>query len=52
LLGNGGVNIPLLLLGNSSVKSLPWQQYTRNIRKIVGRVFFHAVGVVWGKVGD
>jgi hypothetical protein len=34
--------ITLSLLGNGSVKTLSRQQYTRNIRRIVGPVVFYA----------
>jgi hypothetical protein len=46
LLGNVSVKIPQSLLGNGSVKTLPINEYTCNIRRIVGRIAFYAVRVV------
>jgi hypothetical protein len=52
LLGNGLVKIPLLLLGNGSVELYRGNEYTRNNRRIVGRVVFNVARVVSRKVGD
>jgi hypothetical protein len=38
--------IPLSLLGNGWVKSYCGNEYTRNNRRIVGRVVFYAVRVI------
>jgi hypothetical protein len=51
LLGSGSVKIPLALLRNGSIKTLPRHKYTRNNRRI-GRVDFYAVSVPSRKVRD
>jgi hypothetical protein len=40
LLGNGSVKISLSLIGNGSLKRYSGKEYTRNNRRIVGRVVF------------
>jgi hypothetical protein len=45
--------IPLSLLGNGPVKTLPRQKYTRKIRRNVGRVVLYAIRVIsWKKPLD
>jgi hypothetical protein len=52
LLGNGSVKIPPSLLGNGSVEIYRGNEYTRNNRRIVGRVIFNVARVVSRKVDD
>jgi hypothetical protein len=51
LLGNGSVKIPSSLLGNCSVETYRDNEYTRNNRRIVGRVVLNVARVVSRKVG-
>jgi hypothetical protein len=51
-LGSGSVKIPLSLLGSGLVETLPRNEYTRNNRRIVGRIVFSVACVISREVGD